>query len=114
VSNCKKKNSDKNKNHTPLPFKLNGCSLMVASLVDVMKNVTEKMGILNSLCTDVTVYQGTVIGTAVIYDSPIYQVLSVEDEDEVDNFKVVRRVPFDRGKDITLPPRNKTQLARWS
>jgi hypothetical protein len=27
---------------------------------------------------------------------------------------VVRRVPFDRGKDITLPPRNKTQLARWS
>jgi hypothetical protein len=36
------------------------------------------------------------------YDSPIYQVLSVEDEDEVDNFKVVRRVPFDRGKDLTV------------
>jgi hypothetical protein len=53
----------------------------------MMKNVTGKMRILNSLRTDVTVHQGTVIGTAVIYDSPIYQVLSVEDEDEVDNFK---------------------------
>ena len=76
--------------------------IMAASIVDMMKNVTGKMRILNYLRTDVTVYQGTFIGTAVIYDSPIYQALSVEDEDEVDNFKVVRRVPFDRGKDITV------------
>lgn len=75
---------------------------MAASLVDMMKNITGKMRILNSLRTDVTVYQGTVIGTAVIHDSPIYQALSVEDEDEVDNFKVVRRVPFHRGKDLTF------------
>jgi hypothetical protein len=46
---------------------------MAASLVDMMKNVTGKMRILNFLRTDVTLYQGTVIGTAVIYDSPIYQ-----------------------------------------
>jgi uncharacterized metal-binding protein len=39
--------------------------IMAASLVDMMKNVTGKMRILNSLRTDVTVYQGTVIGTAV-------------------------------------------------
>jgi hypothetical protein len=56
---------------------------MAASLVDMMKNVTVRMRILNSSRTDVTVCHGTVIGTAV-------------------SVKVVRHVPFDRGKYLTI------------
>jgi hypothetical protein len=52
--------------------------VMAASLVDMMKNVTGKMRILNSLHTDVTVHQGTVgINTGIFDDNLRSQILSV-------------------------------------
>ena len=42
-----------------------------------------------------------VLCTAVIYDSPVYHVFSIDNENEQDNFDVGRHVPFDRGKYLT-------------
>ena len=75
--------------------------VMAASLVDLLKNVTEKVRMLNPLNNDIILHQGTIIGTAVLYTDTIYPVLSEEDETEIENLNTLRRLQFDKNDCIT-------------
>ena len=70
--------------------------VMAASLVDLLKNVTGKVRMLNRLNNDIVLHQGTIIGTAVLYTGTIYPVLSEEDETEIENLNTLRRLQFDK------------------
>ena len=70
--------------------------VMAASLVDLLKNVTGKVRMLNPLNNDIVLHQGTIIGTAVLYTDTIYPVLSEEDETEIENLNALRRLQFDK------------------
>jgi hypothetical protein len=65
-------------------------------LVDLLKNVTGKVRMLNPLNNDIVLHQGTVIGIVVLYTYTMYPVLSEEDETKIENLNTFRRLQFDK------------------